>query len=333
MGVGVGPAGRMAVPEGFGPRSHRIGSMNEDAVPDLIRRQWRLPERPARLGRKPTLDVDTVIDAAIELADAAGLEAATLPRISEKLGVTAMSLYRHIGSKEDLLQLMMDAASEPPTTSAPAGWRPGLRHWALEFWELYRRRPWIAHIPLHRAPSGPNQIAWVERGLAPLASTRLTGEQKIRAINLLSGFVRQSHLLAQDLHEGRPAGQAQAQAEHEYGLALARLITADRFPHVAEMLASDVFAESDETTQVTERKDFIDGLELVLDGLEVRIQEAEARAGADADADGDPDTESDTEADGDIDHGSDCDCDSDPDADGNADPDADTDAGGDARTN
>src|SRR5690625_7869856 len=96
---------------------------------------------------------------------------------------------------------MMDAASEPPTTSAPAGWRPGLRHCALEFRELYRRRPCIAHVPLHRAPSGPNQIAWVERGLAPLASTRLTGEQKIRVINLLSGFVRQSHLLAQDLHE------------------------------------------------------------------------------------------------------------------------------------
>src|SRR5690625_1584139 len=181
-GIGAGPAGRMAVPEGFGPRSHRIGSMNEDAVPDLIRRQWRLPERPARLGRKPTLDVDTVIDAAIELADAAGLEAATLPRISEKLGVTAMSLYRHIGSKEDLLQLMMDAASEPPTTSAPAGWRPGLRHWALEFWELYRRRPWIAHIPLHRAPSGPNQIAWVEREIGR-ASCRERGRMsRVRAL-------------------------------------------------------------------------------------------------------------------------------------------------------
>src|SRR5699024_2896181 len=216
--------------------------------------------------------------------------------------------------------------------SAPAGWRPGLRHGALEFWELYRRRPWIAHIPLHRAPSGPNQIAWVERGLAPLASTRLTGEQKIRAINLLSGFVRQSHLLAQDLHEGRPAGQAQAQAEHEYGLALARRITAARCPHVAETRASAGLAETDATTHV--REDSSDGHELVLDALEVRVQDAEARAGADldtdADADGDPATESDTEADGDIDHGSDCDCDSDPDADGNADPDADTDAGGDA---
>src|SRR5690625_7483195 len=103
---------------------------------------------------------------------------------------------------------MMDAASEPPTTSAPAGWRPGLRHWALEFWELYRRRPWIAHIPLHRAPSGPNQIAWVERGLAPLASTRLTGEQKIRAINLLSGFeIGRASCRARGWMSGREIGE------------------------------------------------------------------------------------------------------------------------------
>lgn len=291
--------------------------MNEDAVPDLIRRQWRLPERPARLGRRPTLDVETVITAAVELADAAGLEAATLPRISEKLGVTAMSLYRHIGSKEDLLQLMVDAASDVPSTSLPTGgWRPGVRNWALELWELYRRRPWIAHVPLHRAPSGPNQILWLERGLEPLASTRLTWERRVRAINLLSGFVRQSNLLGQDLYEGRPAGQAQAQAEHEYGLALTRLITADRFPNVAKVLASDVFAESDEPTHVTERKEFTDGLELVLDGLQMRIQDAEAGTGHDADAD------TDIDADADLDAAADPDSDGDPDAD----------AGGDART-
>src|SRR5690625_8050639 len=51
---------------------------------------------------------------AVQLADHGGLEAATLPKVAEALNVTAMSLYRHIGSKQELLQLMMDAASEPP---------------------------------------------------------------------------------------------------------------------------------------------------------------------------------------------------------------------------
>ncbi|BBG04320.1 TetR family transcriptional regulator [Pseudonocardia autotrophica] len=250
--------------------------MNNDAIPDLVRRQWRLPTSPTRLGRKPTLDLETVITAAVRLADGDGLEAATLPKVSDELGVTAMSLYRHIGSKEDLLQLMLDAASEPPSTAVPAtGWRQGVRRWALDLWELYRRRPWIPHIPLHRAPSGPNQIAWLERGLEPLASTRLTWGEKIQAITLLSGFVRQSSLLAQDLHDGRPADQAQAQAEHEYALALSRLVTAERFPNVAAMFSSDVFADSDEPTHVTVDDDFTAGLELVLDGLRVRIGEGD----------------------------------------------------------
>ncbi|GAA3052478.1 MULTISPECIES: TetR/AcrR family transcriptional regulator [Actinomycetes] len=254
--------------------------MNDSTVPDLMRRQWRLPASQARQGRKPRLDLETVITTAVELADTSGLDAVTLPRISDQLGVTAMSLYRHIGSKEDLLHLMMDAASELPGTSAPpGGWRPGLRQWALDLWDLYVRRPWIPRIPVHRAPSGPHQIAWLERGLEPLAATRLTWREKIRVITLLSGFVRQSILLMQDLHDGRPAGQAQAEAEHEYGSALTQLVTADRFPQVAEMLASSVFPETDEPTQVTERREFIHGLDLVLDGLEVRIEEASAAAG------------------------------------------------------
>lgn len=251
-----------------------IGS-NNDAVPDLIRRLWRLPTTPARLGRKSTLDVETVIAAAVRLADAEGLAAATLPRVSEELGVTAMSLYRHVGSKNDLLQLMLDAASGPPTGPAETvGWREGLQRWALDLWELYRRRPWLPRVPLHRTPSGPNQIAWLERGLGTLADTGLGWDEKVAAITLLSTYVRHSIQLTQDLEEGRPADQAQAEGEHEHARALSELITAERFPNMAAMFASGVFAASDEPTDFTAREDFIAGLALVLDGLGTRIVES-----------------------------------------------------------
>src|SRR5690606_10565395 len=130
-------------PDAIGSRTHRIESMDSDAVPDLVRRLWRLPiTTPTRMGRKSTLDVETVIAAAVRLADAEGLAAATLPKVAEQLGVTAMSLYRHVGSKDELLQLMLDAASGPPAGPAEtSGWREGLWRWALDLWELYRRRP------------------------------------------------------------------------------------------------------------------------------------------------------------------------------------------------
>src|SRR5699024_11033182 len=111
--------------------------MSDDVVPAFLERlRWLPADRQSR-GRKSNPDVETVVATAVQLADHGGLEAATLPKVAEALNVTAMSLYRHIGSKQELLQLMMDAASEPPgPESAVADWREGLRSWAGDLWML-----------------------------------------------------------------------------------------------------------------------------------------------------------------------------------------------------
>ena len=262
--------------------------MSNDAVPDFFRRLWRLPTAPARLGRKSTLDVETVVATAVLLANEGGLEAATLPKLAQKLGVTPMSLYRYVGSKHELLQLMLDAASEPPVTeptaAEPTGWREGMRLWTVDLWERSLERPWIPRVPIYRSPSGPNQIAWLERGFDQLADTGLDWGDKIMVLTLLSGFVRHSALLAQDLEEGRPSGSSQTEAEHSYARALRELITPDRFPHTAEMLTSaallspDEPADADETVSPAVRADFDAGLELILDGLAARITDGSGSA-------------------------------------------------------
>jgi len=246
--------------------------MSDVAVPDFFRRLWRLPTVEHRLGRKSTLDVETVVSTAVRLADEGGLDAATLPKVAAELSVSAMSLYRHIGSKHELLQLMMDAASEPGATSSDetSGWRDGLRQWAVDLWALYRTRPWIPRVPIYRAPSGPHQIAWLERGFEQLALTELDWNEKLTALTLLSGFVRQSALLQQELEEGRETGQAQSESEREYGAALYHLVDAERFPQTAAMFASEVFA-SETTGQDESDRDFSDGLEIILDGLAAQV--------------------------------------------------------------
>lgn len=248
--------------------------MNDVAVPDFFRRLWRLPAAQHRLGRKSTLDVDAVVSTAVRLADEGGLEAATLPKVAEELGVTAMSLYRHVGSKHEMLQLMMDAASEPcpPTPSEAPGWRAGLRRWATDLWSLYRVRPWIPRVPIHRAPSGPHQIAWLERGFEQLAATSLGWNDKLAALTLLSGFVRQSALLQQELEAGRDPGQIQSESERAYGETLHHLVDPKRFPHTAAMLASQVLAA--ETADLDGRdRDFVAGLEIILEGLAARVDQ------------------------------------------------------------
>src|SRR5690625_4273297 len=170
--------------------------MTSSTVSEFFRRLWRLPEAPQQRGRKSTLDVEAVVGTAIRLADDGGLEAATLPAVAEELNVTAMSLYRHIGSKHELLLLMMDAASKPPASVSPlTDWREGLRQWAHDLSALHQDRLWLPRVPIHRPPSGPHQVAGLERGFAQLASTTLDWHQQLTALTLRSAFVRPSAFL------------------------------------------------------------------------------------------------------------------------------------------
>lgn len=245
--------------------------MNDD-VPDFFRRLWRLPTTPAHLGRRSNLNVETVVATAVRLADGGGLGAATLPKVAEELGVTPMSLYRYVGSKHELLQLMLDAASEPHAASGEsAGWREGMRRWAVDFWELTLRRPWLPRVPIYRSPSGPNQIAWLERGFERLADTGLDWGEQLRVLTLLSGYVRHCALLAQELEEGRPPGDSVAKDKDGYARALRGLVTPDHFPRTAQMLTSEALRATDRPAESAARADFDAGLELILDGLAAQV--------------------------------------------------------------
>ncbi len=61
-----------------------------------------------RAGRRPRVSREQVLDAALELADEGGLAAVTMASVGARLGVEAMSLYRHIGNKEELLDGLVD---------------------------------------------------------------------------------------------------------------------------------------------------------------------------------------------------------------------------------
>ena len=69
---------------------------------------WGDVPRPRR-GPKPGLDVASIVGAAIELADAGGLDGLSMRRVAERLGVGTMSLYTYVPSKAELLDLMLDS--------------------------------------------------------------------------------------------------------------------------------------------------------------------------------------------------------------------------------
>ncbi|OZM71029.1 TetR family transcriptional regulator [Amycolatopsis antarctica] len=240
-------------------------------MPAELARLWRLPTGP-RLGRPAELDVERVVHAAVNLADRDGLAGVTLLKVAQELDVTKMSLYRHVGSKHELFGLMADFASGTPPEISAGDWREGTRQWAHAHRGLYQRRPWMVHLPVSGPPGGPGAIAWMDALLHVLRDSGLDWDTKVGVLNLVSGYVRQSTALTQQLAHGRADSELdQAQIERDYGRSLTELVDPARFPDAADLFASGLFEKPGPAGEDPADREFAFGLELILDGLAVAI--------------------------------------------------------------
>jgi AcrR family transcriptional regulator len=243
-----------------------------DQVPPELRRLWGIADDGVRLGRPAELDVERVVRTAVALADRDGLAEVTLPKVAKALGYSPMSLYRYVGSKDELLVLMTDRGLEQPPAISTAGWRAGLREYARAERRLYERRPWLVRIPTSGPPSGPNSISWMEAYLSVLRDTALDWPAKVGVLMLVSGYVRSSTLLSHDLAHGR-SGTEQGEVEEQYGRSLARLVDPQRFPEAAKLFASSTFDDAGPGSgDPADGPDFIFGLERILDGVAAIVE-------------------------------------------------------------
>ncbi|WP_227980742.1 TetR/AcrR family transcriptional regulator [Nocardia spumae] len=245
--------------------------MSDREVPDRLARLWRVPV-DNRLGRPAALDVDAVVAMAVELADRDGLAGATLPKIAAALRVTPMSLYRHIGSKDELLILMADAGLGAPPEFPAAPWRSALRSWAMAQRAVHRVRPWLTQLPITGPPSGPHNVAWMDAGLRAMRATALDWPQKVGVIMVVSGYVREAFVTGRQLEQARVAADLDAAtALHDYSRTLRTLVDPERLPDMAALLASGLFDDIEPAADADPDADFAFGLDLVLDGVAAAV--------------------------------------------------------------
>jgi AcrR family transcriptional regulator len=115
---------------------------------------------------QPALSSDRIVAAAIKIADAEGLEQLTMRRVGAELRASAMGLYRHIASKEDLLDLMLDAVIGEHQTPTPSGdWRRDVEELARAGRASGQRHPWMLMLAASRPPLGPNALQRMEFAL------------------------------------------------------------------------------------------------------------------------------------------------------------------------
>jgi AcrR family transcriptional regulator len=152
---------------------------------------WRAAEVPKK-GPRQGLSVDGVVDAATAIADAEGLDAVTMRRVAQALGVAPMTLYTYVPGKAELLDLMLDAAylRMPRTDTTGLPWPQRLTAVAEENRVLFETHPWAATVSTGRPPLGPGQMAKYEHELSALDDTGLDDVTLDDALTYLLAFVQ-----------------------------------------------------------------------------------------------------------------------------------------------
>ncbi|UOY00727.1 TetR/AcrR family transcriptional regulator [Blastococcus sp. PRF04-17] len=211
----------------------------------------------ARRPRTP-LSRERVLDTAVALADEMGIEALSMRKLGEALGVEAMSLYNHVANKVDLLDGMIDAVfAEIGSPSASAGWRAAMCERAIGVRRVLRRHRWAIGLMESRTSPGPATLAHHDAVIGVLRGGGFTIAQTAHAFALLDSYIYGFALQENGLPFEGAEETAQVAREIFAGF------PADAYPHVVELTTQHVLQPGYDFGD-----EFQFGLELILDGLE-----------------------------------------------------------------
>ena len=226
------------------------------------------PKTTPAEARSP-LSRERVLAAAVELADANGIESITMRKVGEALGVEAMSLYNHVANKSDLLDGMVDVVfSEIELPSGDdVGWREAMRVRCASARRVLARHPWAVGLMDSRTSPGAANLGHHDAVLGVLIGAGLSLPLAGHAFAVLDSYTYGFALQEATIPVEGPEQTADLAAE------ILGAHAAEAYPNMAAFTTDYVLQGG---------YDFADefdwGLELVLDGLE-RAVAAEKKAG------------------------------------------------------
>lgn len=166
------------------------GAADRDKTLSLL---WRdqLGEPLGARGPKQKLTVDEIVDTAIALADEEGVDAISIRRLAERLGIGAMSLYTYVDSKSALIELMVDQVTSwiPRERLDELPWRSRLERIAQNLLAHYLAHPWVLQVDLSRPPLGPGISDQYEHQLSAVEGIGLSDLDMDNVFTLLGRYV------------------------------------------------------------------------------------------------------------------------------------------------
>lgn len=209
--------------------------------------------RPPRL----PLTRERVVAAALALVDQGGIEALSMRAVAAELGVEAMSLYRHVSSREDLILAVADRVLDEVEVPPPGTpWREAMRRRALSAREVFLRHPSSAIVMESCATMTPARLRYSDAIVGLLMADGFDPTLAYRAFLMLDSYV--FGFTMQELSWPHTAsGQVEPVA-----------VPPERYPHFAAVMGAVMSKVGERGLEQSYADEFVFGLELVLDALE-----------------------------------------------------------------
>jgi AcrR family transcriptional regulator len=216
----------------------------------------RTPTRQTHPTRE-ALTRDRVLRAAVELADAGGLETLSMRRLGEAVGVEAMSLYNHVANKEDLLDGMVDVVFGEIELPVPDdGWRESMARRATSMRRVLLRHRWAIGLMESRSTPGPATLRHHDAVIACLRQGGFSLALSAHAFSALDSYIYGFALSEKALPFDTPDESAELAQSIMSGFA------DGEYPYLAEMAIGLIMVPG-----YDHGAEFEFGLDLILDGL------------------------------------------------------------------
>jgi AcrR family transcriptional regulator len=243
--------------------------------PQLV---WLRPERSHRPKRTPPTR-QALARAAISLADTEGFEAVTMRRVAVELGLATMSLYSHVASKEELIEIAADEliGEMVVTDDFPDHWRDALTLIARRARVFFLRHPWLLSYAGESWPvGGPNLMRHVDQTLAAVSSLKLDQPGRWQVARVIDNYAVGAAMdqIQDEREKAADAADGGRRAADRAEL-FARMIATGDYPHLAAESSHGGRLEPWENTDADAQFEL--GLTWLLDGIAATEARSDAR--------------------------------------------------------
>lgn len=210
--------------------------------------------------RRIRLSRDHVLRAAVAFADSIGINALSMRKLAEELGVVPMALYKHVTDKDELLDGMVDIVVgeiEPPVSHTD--WRSAVQQRILSARRALQRHPWAPKVIESRMNLSPVMLAYIDSMIGIFRAGGFSADLTHHALHTMGSRL---YGFTQDVFDDSPSIDPAAQAM------LVREMEG-RYPHIAEMVET-VYHDAASVVGggCDDQFEFEFALDLLLDGLE-----------------------------------------------------------------